>query len=195
MKEINKLYKINDIFYSIQGEGYHSGMAAIFIRFSGCNLNCSFCDTNFDNYELLTAQQILSKCVNLIPNKLKKNSILLVLTGGEPALHIDDYLLNTLHSANFIISIETNGTLKLSNKIDWVVCSPKENSKIVLNNVDELKIVYLNQDVEFLYNKIKAKYYYLQPCSMLNTQDIIKYILANPHWQLSLQIHKILNIK
>ncbi|MBP5641807.1 MAG: radical SAM protein, partial [Paludibacteraceae bacterium] len=128
-------YKVNEIFYSLQGEGLHTGEPAIFIRFSGCNLACPWCDTDHKAFTEMTAEQITSKC-NHYPAQL------VVLTGGEPALQADDALIAALHDAGYYIAIETNGTHSLPDDIDWVTCSPKEGSHVVLSEADEVKIVY-----------------------------------------------------
>ena len=125
-----KTYRINEIFYSLQGEGFHSGTPAVFVRFSGCNLACPFCDTDFSAYEEMTARQIAERVEALLPEEtLSLRSPIIVLTGGEPALQVDRELLIGLHTLlSLPIHIETNGTLPLPEEIDWVTCSPKEGS-------------------------------------------------------------------
>ena len=181
-------YKVNEIFYSLQGEGLHTGEPAIFIRFSGCNLACPWCDTDHKAFTEMTAEQITSKCKHY-PAQL------VVLTGGEPALQADDALIAALHDAGYYIAIETNGTHSLPDDIDWVTCSPKEGSHVVLSEADEIKIVYTGQDVEHWREQLLSEHYLLQPCSCQNTKQVVDYVLSHPWWRLSLQTHKILDIK
>lgn len=190
-----KNYHINEIFYSLQGEGTNTGTPAIFVRFSGCNLRCEFCDTDFSKHTEMTATQILDEM-----KKYPANFI--VLTGGEPALQIDDELIDILHQNEYLIAIETNGTHPLPKGIDWVTLSPKEGSEIVLAEADEVKVVYTGQNVERYRLEIEAECYYLQPCSRMkegervdNLKEVIDYCLKNPHWSLSLQTHKLINIQ
>ncbi|MBR1809844.1 MAG: radical SAM protein [Paludibacteraceae bacterium] len=183
-------YKVNEIFYSLQGEGHHTGTPAVFIRFSGCNLHCEWCDTNFSEYALMTEAEIVTEC-----RRLQENCMLL-LTGGEPALHADEALIDALREAGYTcIAIETNGTKPLPKGIDWVTCSPKEGTRVVLQEADEVKVVYTGQDVEKWRERISAKYHYLQPCSQQNTKHIVRYILNHPWWRLSLQTQKYIGMK
>lgn len=179
--------KINEIFYSLQGEGFHTGVPAVFIRFSGCNLHCSFCDTRHENGEWLTDEQIIEK-VNAYPAQT------VILTGGEPSLWIDEKLVDLLHEEGKYVCIETNGTRKLPSGIDWVTCSPKEGTEIVLERIDELKVVYIGQNLS-KYAQMKATHHFLQPCSCQNTKEVVAYILKNPLWRLSLQTHKLIDIQ
>lgn len=186
-----KHYRINELFLSLQGEGYHTGQAAVFVRFSGCNLHCTFCDTEHSSYQLMTAQEI-SKAIQQLS---LCTSTLIVLTGGEPALQIDEPLLHELHTTGKTICVETNGTSALPKGIDWITCSPKEGTLPILTQAHELKIVFQGQDVEQWTRKITAQHLFLQPCSCQNTQDVIRYIIAHPWWRLSLQTHKYLSIR
>lgn len=130
--------KINEIFYSLQGEGFHTGTPAVFVRFSGCNLRCSFCDTRHEEGVMMTDEEIVEK-VSSFPARM------VILTGGEPSLWIDKALISRLREAGKQICIETNGTRPLPDGIDWVTCSPKENAPVVLERVDEIKVVYTGQ--------------------------------------------------
>ena len=200
------MYRINEIFYSLQGEGYHTGMPAVFVRFSGCNLRCPFCDTDFADYTEMSAEQIVEEIHTLIHKHSTLNpqhstlnphhSPLIVLTGGEPALQVDAPLLTALHTMGIPICIETNGTHALPDGIDWVTCSPKEGTRLALNRADELKVV-LTEDTqpEQWLTQIQAAHLFLQPCSCQNTEQVIDYILHHPHWRLSLQTHKYLHIR
>ncbi|KAA6337522.1 7-carboxy-7-deazaguanine synthase [termite gut metagenome] len=179
--------KINEIFYSIQGEGRFTGTPAVFVRFSGCNLKCSFCDTNHIHGKLMTDKQILEEI-----NKYPANHI--VLTGGEPCLQITFPFVQLIKDNNGFVQIETNGTVLPPANIDWITCSPKIDSNVVTGNPDELKVVYIGQEMS-QYDTYTAREYYLQPCSMKNTDEVIDYVKKNPKWKLSLQTHKILNIQ
>ena len=178
--------KINEIFYSLQGEGYHTGTAAVFIRFSGCNLKCSFCDTQHEDGILMSDEDIVTE-VSKYP------AATVILTGGEPSLWIDREFVDCLHQAGKYVCIETNGTRPLPDNIDWVTCSPKQGSRLKLKRMDEIKVVYVGQDVS-PYLQWKAAHYFLQPCSCRNTQEVIDYIKAHPEWRLSLQTHKLIDI-
>ena len=121
--------KINEIFYSLQGEGYHTGTPAIFVRFSGCNLKCDFCDTQHEEGKMMTDDEIIAEVK-------KYPAVTVVLTGGEPSLWIDDELIDRLHQAGKYVPIETNGTRPLPAAIDWVSCSTKEGAKLAIVRMD-----------------------------------------------------------
>lgn len=178
--------KINELFYSLQGEGYYTGTPVVFIRFSGCNLSCSFCDTAHQEGTLMSDEEIVAAILAYPTRQV-------VLTGGEPSLWIDEAFVSLLKEAGFYVTIETNGTHPLPPNIDWVTCSPKEGGELVLEKMDEVKVVYTGQPVDH-FLALPASHYYLQPCSGENTETVIAYILANPVWKLSLQTHKLLQI-
>ena len=177
--------KINEIFYSLQGEGFHTGTPALFIRFSGCNLKCSFCDTQHEAGTFMSDEEIIRQAAQC-PARM------VILTGGEPSLWIDDELISRLHAIGKYVCIETNGTHPLPKDIDWITCSPKD-APVVLEHMDEVKVVFTGQNVE-PYAALPATHYFLQPCSCKNTQEVVEYILAHPHWRLSLQTHKLISI-
>ena len=195
-------YKINEIFYSLQGEGFHSGTPAVFVRFSGCNLRCKFCDTQHQQGTIMSLQDIVAE-VNKYPN-----ASLLVLTGGEPSLFVDEDFVSAMKSATGkLVAIETNGTRMLPKNIDWVTLSPKaafeggDNEPCLLTRCDELKVIYLGQDLS-QYEKIDATYRFLQPCyspdaaqNQRNMQACVSAVMSHSQWRLSLQIHRILNIQ
>ena len=195
------MYKINEIFYSLQGEGFHSGTPAVFVRFSGCNLRCAFCDTQHQDGQLMSVQEIVDK-VNKYPV-----APLLVLTGGEPSLFIDEAFVAELkQKTGKTIAIETNGTRPLPSNLDWVTLSPKtafeggDAEPCVVKRCDELKVVYLGQDL-VQYDDIEAKSRFLQPCfcedekqRQANMQACVEAVKCHPAWRLSLQIHRVLNI-
>ena len=188
------MYRINEIFFSLQGEGFNTGRAAVFIRFAGCNLRCSFCDTDFAHGEQMTAEQIAQRVFAYSTHP----DTLIVLTGGEPSLQADDALIRLLHSHHQTVAIETNGTHPLPASVNWVTVSPKAGSTVVLTHADEVKVV-LTPDTQNLLDTwrqtIQARHYYLQPCSCANTDEVVAYILKHPEWRLSLQTHKYLHIQ
>ena len=177
--------KINEIFYSLQGEGFHTGTPAVFVRFSGCNLKCSFCDTRHEEGTLMSDEEIL-QAISAFPSNV------VILTGGEPSLWIDQAFIDLLHRAGKYICIETNGTNPLPEGIDWVTCSPK-GAPLRVTHMDEVKVVYTGQDLT-VYAGLKATWHFLQPCSCRNTKEVVEYILHHPQWRLSLQTHKLINI-
>lgn len=191
-------YRVNEIFYSLQGEGYFTGTPAVFLRFSGCNLKCGFCDTRHEDFTLMTPAEIIER-LKAYPSRH------VIITGGEPSLQLDRILVDLLHDEGYFIQIETNGTRQLPEGIDWVTCSPKGDAtgecEVKLRMVDELKVVYEGQDVETIATSVPAMHYFLQPCSSpryesgSNTSETVAYILRHPHWRLSLQTHKLINIQ
>jgi len=196
------MYKINEIFHSLQGEGFHAGTPAVFVRFSGCNLCCAFCDTQHQVGEMMSLQEIVDE-VNKNPQ-----APLLVLTGGEPSLFIDEAFVAELkQKTGKLVTIETNGTRLLPSNLDWVTLSPKtafeggDAEPCVLTHCDELKVVFLGQDLA-QYDGIEAKYRLLQPCfcedemqRKANMKACVEMVMQNPNWRLSLQIHRVLNIR
>lgn len=194
------MYKVNEIFYSLQGEGRWMGRPAVFVRMSGCNLKCPFCDTDFRGYREMSADDILSRCL-----EEGGECRFIVLTGGEPSLQVDEQLIATLHQAGYYLSMETNGTHAVPEGIDWVTCSPKvdftEGGELVVRKVDELKLIF-DGEHEVSDHGIACAFRYLQPCDVGNDSrnylilsECIKYIKAHPEWQLSVQMHKIVGIR
>lgn len=196
--------KISEIFYSLQGEGHHTGFPSVFIRFSGCNLKCPFCDTDHEEGITMSDEDIIH-AVKLY------TADWVVLTGGEPALWIDKDFIHLLHRATGKkIAIETNGTTPIPDGIDWVTVSPKTNiytdgsADIVLDRADEIKVVDLGQDLEPYFHlpcKGEKTLMYLQPCWVKdetqfhnNRLATVRRVLADPRWTLSVQLHRYLNI-
>lgn len=192
--------RVNEIFYSLQGEGLHTGTPAVFLRLSGCNLKCPFCDTKHESFIEMTEEDIMEK-VSSYPSRT------IVITGGEPMLQLTPSLTHKLHQAGFAIHIETNGSRLIpeGTEIDWITCSPKDGGKVVIQRIDELKVVYMGdgsqQDMS-QYDNLQATDYRLQPLDTGNDeqnnlirQQTIDYILQHPKWKLSLQMHKILNVR
>lgn len=190
---MSKLYHINEIFYSLQGEGFHTGRAAVFVRFAGCNLRCPFCDTDFSHSSPMTAEQIAERVFAFSSHP----DTLIVLTGGEPSLQADDALLEVLHRHGQSIAMETNGTHTVPAAVDWITVSPKPDSEVVLTKASEVKVVYTGQTADELKQwrqRILAAHYFLQPCSCSNTEQVVAFVLAHPEWRLSLQTHKYIHI-
>ena len=179
--------KINEIFYSLQGEGFHTGTPAVFVRFSGCNLKCPFCDTRHEEGVFMTDEAILAE-VQRHPARM------VILTGGEPSLWIDGAFVELLHRAGKYVCIETNGTRPLPPGIDWVTCSPKRGGALKLARMDEVKVVYEGQELA-PYEALPATHFFLQPCSCRNTAETVACVLAHPRWRLSLQTHKLIDIR
>lgn len=184
---MKKTYKVNEIFYSLQGEGYFTGTPAVFLRFCGCNRRCEFCDTDFAKGDDMSADEIID-AISKFPARH------LVITGGEPTLQLDSELVRAIKAAKFFIQIETNGSNPVPTGVDWVTCSPKD-APWEIDRIDELKVVYQGQDVEMIAELLPAPRRFLQPCSGLNTKETIAYILAHPQWRLSLQTHKLIDIQ
>lgn len=179
--------RINEIFYSIQGEGAHTGTPAVFVRFSGCNRSCAFCDTAHSFFTEMTEDEIVA-AAQQFPARY------VIVTGGEPALQLTDSLVDKLHRAGFRVHVETNGTLPLPEAVDWVTCSPK-GGPYGSRRIDELKIVFQNQDVEAIACELpRASVYCLQPLSGMNVAETVEYVKSNPRWRLSLQTHKLIDI-
>lgn len=170
------MYKVNEIFFTLQGEGAHSGIPAVFVRFSGCNLRCPWCDTDFADYTEMSAEEIVAEMKALYdtPNERRK---MCVLTGGEPSLQVDIELIEVLHKEGFYICIETNGTHPLPEGIDWITCSPKmierqdgnklsgnHPAHLALHHVNEVKVVFTGTyDPEIWRTQLEAEHWMLQP--------------------------------
>lgn len=188
-----QMKRVNDIFYSLQGEGRNTGRAAIFIRFAGCNLKCPFCDTDFSQYEEMSDEDILNR-IKSYPSRF------VVLTGGEPSLQVDRLLVDLLHSHGYELAMETNGTNPIVDGIDWITCSPKGNT--VIKRCNELKCIFEETTQVPDDHGISAEYKYLQPCDVQDAErnaQIVKrcfdYILQHPEWRMSLQTHKLVGFK
>ncbi|MDG1556107.1 MAG: radical SAM protein [Candidatus Poseidoniaceae archaeon] len=196
--DLSKVYNIVEIFHSVQGEGVHAGIPHVFIRFGKCNLQCEWCDTDFETFEEMTAAQIVSQ-VSQFPSKR------LILTGGEPMLNDLWPLRRLFKTRGYTLSCESNGTIEIPDGLlDWICISPKDQMypqvKIRQRKGDELKCVYVGQDLS-MYDELKLGFthHFLQPCYMDNesvewngknfalTETVVK---ENPTWRLSLQTHK-----
>ena len=193
--------KVNEIFYSLQGEGAHTGTPAVFVRFSGCNLKCPFCDTDFRDGKEMDEYEIVDEVC-----RQGVQAPLVVLTGGEPTLQATPLLVDLLQQNGFKVAMETNGTRTAPFNVNWITISPKEAyvgkvGKPILTKCQELKVMFDGKNEPEDYG-IRADHYYLQPCDTgepaLNAQIIeqcVEYIKDNPKWKLSLQTQKILNVR
>lgn len=190
-------YPVVEIFYSIQGEAFHTGIPHVFIRFGDCNLRCSWCDTDFLQYKEMEMDAIVEEV-------LQYNCDRVIFTGGEPALQDLDTIGNVLKEHGIHLSIETNGTIPIPDVIDWICVSPKDqlypNVSIKQRTGDELKVVYCGQDLS-MYDKLKTGFanHFLQPCYIdsetveengRNFAAVEKIVKNTPGWRLSLQTHK-----
>ncbi|KAF0113266.1 MAG: hypothetical protein FD163_2150 [Hyphomonadaceae bacterium] len=207
-------YSVKECFYTLQGEGAQSGRAAVFLRFAGCNLwsgreqdrataICNFCDTDFVGTDGVNGGKFdmgveLAKMVNSLWPKNAPNKYV-VCTGGEPMLQLDDKLLDALHICGFEIAIESNGTLAVNPKINWVCISPKMGSTLVHVSGDELKLVFPQHGLDpAQFEDFDFRHFFLQPMDnsdyQANLQKAVEYCMANPKWRLSLQTHKMIGI-
>ncbi len=193
--------RVNDIFYSLQGEGYHTGRAAVFVRFAGCNLRCSFCDTEFDSYREMTADEIVT-AISQYPARF------VVLTGGEPTLQVDEAFVDLLHQHSFEVAMESNGTRPAPQNLDWLTVSPKGLRGEAKEDTgkrlpDELKVIFdEDTDPETYLSTLHAPLLFLQPCDTGNAErnaviinKCVDYIKEHPEWRLSLQTHKLVGFK
>lgn len=186
-------YPINEIFFSLQGEGVYTGTPSVFVRFSGCNLHCPWCDTDFAASEEYTVEEIIQTIQLRISGPIPPN-FHVILTGGEPSLFVDYPLINALKAEGYFVCIETNGTGILPQGIDWVTCSPKRGSRIVLREAQEVKVVYDGTSPEQWIQQIESFHYMLQPLEQngkTNLEETLNYIYDHPWWRLSVQLHKI----
>ena len=208
-------YSVKEIFYTLQGEGGQAGRAAVFCRFSGCNLwtgrekdrakaICQFCDTDFVGTDgegggkFATAQALAEKVRSLWPDS-PSGKPLVVCTGGEPLMQLDQALVDALHACGFEIAVETNGTQVAPQGLDWICVSPKAGAPLVLTEGTELKLVFPQPGaMPEQFSHLRFTHYFLQPMDGLeqkrNTRLAVEYCMANPQWRLSVQTHKVVGI-
>lgn len=202
----NPTFPIVEIFESLQGEGFNTGMPAIFVRFGKCNLTCPWCDTNYNQFEAWTLSEILAK----VKSYSAKN---VIITGGEPTIQPNlSLLLEQLKQAGYFLAIETNGLKEIPPQIDYIATSPKrmyqeKYQRRCIEFANEVRIVVDGEVQEFceqLEIQIKADHYYLSPCEVDGKMNLLETITqlgllnqrANkPKWQLSIQTHKIVGIE
>lgn len=203
------------MFYTLQGEGAHSGRPSLFCRFSGCNLwnglesgrehaVCKFCDTDFvgtdgQNGGVYTAEQLVERALELWNGINSHKNKYVVFTGGEPGLQLDENVVSVFQSRGFQCAVESNGTVNLPQNLDWICISPKSNAALVVNRGSELKLVYPQLDaMPELFEKLDFEHFYLQPMDgpdiQENTRLTVEYCLKHPQWRLSLQTHKWIGI-
>ena len=207
-------YKVKEIYYTLQGEGAHTGRPAVFLRFTGCNLwsgreedrtdaVCTFCDTDFIGMDgtlggKYTAEEIAVIADNLWPSG--KGNKYIVCTGGEPLLQLDTQLIDALHAKHFEVGVETNGTITPPQGLDWICVSPKANTEIVIRKGNELKLVVRQNGIEpELFEQWNFAHFFLQPMDgpdlISFTEWATQYCLGHPQWKLSIQTHKWLGIR
>jgi 7-carboxy-7-deazaguanine synthase len=210
-------YTIKELFYTLQGEGANVGRAAVFCRFAGCNLwtgreedradaVCQFCDTDFvgvgaDGGKFIAPAALARAAASLWPvTGGDVSRPLVVCTGGEPLLQLDEPLIDALHAEGFEVAIETNGTRPAPAGIDWICVSPKARAPLVLTRGNELKLVFPQEGGEpERYEELEFEHFFLQPMDgpnvEANTRRALEYCLDHPRWRLSLQTHKRLGIR
>lgn len=207
-------YKVKEIYYTLQGEGAQTGRAAVFCRFTGCNLwtgrekdrpkaICQFCDTDFrgtDGVEggRYTAPQLAAKVASLWPDPAQGTPYV-VCTGGEPLLQLDEELISAFHEVGLEVAVETNGTVEAPAGLDWICMSPKAGAPLLLTSGHELKLVFPQPGAEpDRFEHLAFSHFYLQPMDgpelARNTAMCIDYCRAHPRWKLSLQTHKLTGI-
>ena len=211
-------YSVKEIYLTLQGEGVQSGRPAVFLRFSGCNLwngheagralgvgQCSlWCDTNFVGTDghlggrFNSAADLAAAVRGEWPADTSEGA-LVVCTGGEPLLQLDDVLTEALRNQGFEIAVETNGTMMPPEGIDWLCVSPKAGSHLVIRSGDELKLVFPQAGAEpHQYEALDFRHFLLQPLDdearIAHTRSALDYCRAHPRWRLSLQMHKYLGI-
>jgi 7-carboxy-7-deazaguanine synthase len=209
-------YAVKEIFYTLQGEGAQSGRAAVFCRFSGCNLwsgreqdrdtaICQFCDTDFADTngpgggKFETANELAASIQEKWPSGSAPAKRLVVCTGGEPLLQLDAPLIEALHACNFEIAVETNGTVEAPEHLDWICVSPKAGTTLRQTSGNELKLVYPQTGIDpESFAQMRFDHFFLQPMDgpdrAINTELAVQYCLKHPMWRLSLQTHKIVGI-
>jgi len=210
-------YVVKEIFYTLQGEGFHTGRPAVFCRFSGCNLwtgreedrhraVCAFCDTDFvgvgpDGGKFADADLLADRVAATWPVG-SHGSRFVVCTGGEPLLQLDNELIKAFHARGFEVAVETNGTQPVPEGIDWICVSPKANAPLRLLNGNELKLVYPQVEPEAQPERFEGlafDHFSLQPMDgpnlSANMHRAVEYCLAHPRWRLSLQTHKLLGLR
>ncbi|HVT40147.1 MAG TPA: 7-carboxy-7-deazaguanine synthase [Gemmatimonadaceae bacterium] len=210
-------YVVKEAFYTLQGEGFHSGRSAVFLRFAGCNLwtgreadrmdaVCKFCDTDFvgigpDGGKFANADTLARAMASRWPvDRERGGRRFIVCTGGEPLLQLDGPALDALHAYGFEVAVETNGTIAALRGLDWICVSPKADAPLVQRSGDELKLVYPQERGEpERFEQLDFAHFFLQPMDgphmARNAQLASQYCLSNPRWRLSTQTHKLLGLR
>ncbi|MFL2511281.1 MAG: 7-carboxy-7-deazaguanine synthase [Candidatus Neomarinimicrobiota bacterium] len=208
------IYSVKEIYFTMQGEGFHTGKHAVFCRFTGCNLwsgiekdranaICNFCDTDFVGIDGVNGSKYIS--ADNLSDKIEEvwgkfnGEKFVVFTGGEPLLQLNSELIEALHKRGFKIAVETNGTLLPPENIDWICVSPKKGAKFELKYGNELKLVYPQEKFNpSQFKDLEFDHFFLQPMDgkylQRNILQSVSYCIENPLWRLSLQTHKIMGI-
>lgn len=193
-------YKVNEIFYSVQAEGRNAGRPAIFVRLSGCNLQCPFCDTNHEAYRKMSREQIEEEANSLDPT----GEAMVVFTGGEPTMQLND---REIFFPNRVVAIETNGTMKVPIWVDWITVSPKMKmsfSDLMTRGASEIKCVYGSLPDDYLIGLGQEAHRdgiptYIQPMAdaqgRFDINPALTFAMNNPQWIISLQWHKLFDIR
>ncbi len=212
------MYTLREIFFTLQGEGFHTGRAAVFARFSGCNLwtgreedrqsaTCKFCDTEFvgvgpDGGKFQTADALADAVAARWPVAAAAGGgeRFVVCTGGEPLLQLDREAIDALHARGFTVAVETNGTQQPPRGIDWITVSPKIGAPLALTRGNEIKLVYPQEAGDpALFEQMDFAHFFLQPMDCADraqtTAQAVQYCLEHPRWRLSVQTHKGLGIR
>lgn len=210
-------YAVKELFYTLQGEGANAGRAAVFLRFAGCNLwsgreqdrhqaVCRFCDTDFVGTDgpgggkFASAEALARAVADAWPRSAhSRTRRLVVCTGGEPLLQLDEPAIAALHEVGYEVAVETNGTIAAPASLDWICVSPKAEASLVQRRGHELKLVFpqIGAPPEN-YRGLDFLHFFLQPMDgpdqQANTERAVQYCLDHPEWRLSLQTHKMLGI-
>jgi 7-carboxy-7-deazaguanine synthase len=211
-------YAVKELYYTLQGEGAHTGRAAVFCRFAGCNLwsgreadrataVCRFCDTEFvgvdgeggGRFQDPTALALAIRAA-WPANGPPVGRPYVVFTGGEPLLQLDAALIDRVHAEGFEVAIETNGTISVPAGVDWICVSPKADAALVVTKGNELKLVYPQVGAPpEAFRALEFDHFFLQPMDgplrATNTEAAVGYCLRNPRWRLSLQTHKLVGLR
>jgi len=211
-------YSVKEIYYTLQGEGAHTGRPAVFLRFAGCNLwsgreehrdqsICRFCDTEFVGVDgpgggkFESARELAAAVSKYWHAPGTETPPYVVCTGGEPLLQLDGPAIDALHDAGFEIGVESNGTIDAPEGIDWLCISPKGSAALAQLSGDELKLVYPQQEMTAQppeFEHLSFRHFFLQPLDDPsrdeNTRRAVEFCKQNPRWKLSLQTHKYLGI-
>ena len=209
------MYSVKEIYYTLQGEGANTGRPAVFCRFTGCNLwtgreedrqeaICTFCDTDFVGTDgpgggrFSTAEELAETLIGYWPDDLSGRP-LVVCTGGEPLLQVDEKLVDAFHEQGLEVAVETNGTQQPPPGLDWVCVSPKAGAELVLRSGDELKLVFSQPELPpEAVEDLDFRHFFLQPMDgphrRAHTRHAVQYCLEHPKWRLSLQTHKFIGI-
>ena len=208
-------YSVKEIYYTLQGEGAQTGRAAVFCRFAGCNLwsgleedrttaTCRFCDTDFVGTDgegggKFRDAPTLANAVASRWTVQDRGRRLVVCTGGEPLLQLDQALVDAFHKERFEVAVETNGTRPAPRDLDWVCVSPKAGASLALDAGDEIKLVFPQEGAPpEAFEKLAFRYFFLQPMDgpelANNTKLALEYCKAHAQWRLSLQTHKLIGI-